>query len=350
MKTHKLLAIISLAFALHSCGDDEKDKNNLFRIDTSAMKQQYHAGESLLLSLVNEKNKDIDSVAYYINDKRVGAAKGNEKFTVNFEGEKFGYKNIKAVAYYDGNNAETTGRIELVSNIQPELLQYEIVNTYPHDIHAYTQGLEFYRDTLIEGTGRYRQSTLRKVDYKTGKVYDQVKLDDRFFGEGITVLNNKIYQLTWRENTGYVYNADNLEKIKEFKYFKDIEGWGFTNDGKNLYQSDGTEKIWVLDPETLKETDYINVYTANSKIKAVNELEWVEGKIYGNIYQKDAIAIIDPKTGAVESVLNLTELKNKVTMHPELDVLNGIAYNPKTKTLFITGKNWDKMFEIKIKK
>jgi glutamine cyclotransferase len=106
----------------------------------------------------------------------------------------------------------------------------------------------------------------------------------------------------------------------------------------------------VLDPETLKETDYINVYTANSKIKAVNELEWVEGKIYGNIYQKDAIAIIDPKTGAVESVLNLTELKNKVTMHPELDVLNGIAYNPKTKTLFITGKNWDKMFEIKIKK
>src|SRR5690606_32246002 len=141
------------------------------------------------------------------------------------------------------------------------LLKYEIVNTYEHDIKSYTQGLEFYRDTLIEGTGRYGISTLRKKNYKTGEVYKQVSLDNKYFGEGITVLNNKVYQLTWRENKGFVYNADTFEKIKEFNYFKNIEGWGLTNDGKNLYQSDGTEKIWILDPETLKEIDYINVYT-----------------------------------------------------------------------------------------
>jgi len=130
-----------------------------------------------------------------------------------------------------------------------------------------------------------------------------------------------------------------------------VEGWGLCNDGKNLYQSDGTEKIWILNPETMKETDYLNVYSEASKIKAVNELEWVEGKIYGNVYQKDAVAVIDPKTGAVEGILDLRELKTKINMaghDPGNDVLNGLAYNPKTKTLFVTGKKWNKMFEIKV--
>jgi glutamine cyclotransferase len=349
MKTLKVLAFISLAAALNSCKDDETVKNNLFSIDTSAMKQQYQPQETLSLKLVNSKNKEIDSIAYFINDARAGSVKGNAPLDVALNGKKFGYQNIKAVVYYEGDNAETTGRIELVSDVKPELLEYEIVNVYPHDIQAYTQGLEFYRDTLYEGTGRYQHSSLRKVNYKTGEVYKKIEQEGRYFGEGITVINNKVYQLTWREKTGFIYDADTFEKIKEFNYFKDIEGWGLTNDGKHLYQSDGTEKIWKLDPETLKEVDYINVYTNNSKIKAVNELEWIEGKIYGNVYQQDAIAIINPATGAVEHIINFTELKQQVTKHPDLDVLNGIAYNPKTKTIFVTGKNWDKMFEIKIK-
>ncbi|AXG75266.1 glutaminyl-peptide cyclotransferase [Flavobacterium arcticum] len=349
MKTLKALAFISLTVALQSCGDDDKNKNNLFRIDTSDMKQQYQPQDPLNLSLVNEKKKEIDSVVYYINDVREGAVKGNEKLKVSLEGQKFGYQNLKALVFYDGNNAETEGRIELTSGIEPKLLQYEIVNTYPHDIHAYTQGLEFYRDTLFEGTGQYKHSSLRKVNYKTGEVYKEVKQENKYFGEGITVLNNKVYQLTWRETTGFIYSADTFEKIKEFTYFKKIEGWGLTNDGKYLYQSDGTEKIWKLDPETMEEADYVNVYTKNSKIKAVNELEWIEGKIYGNVYQKDAVAVINPTTGAVEAIIDFSQLKKLVTKHPKLDVLNGIAYNPKTKTIFVTGKNWDKMFEIKIK-
>lgn len=347
MKKHNFFTFILLGATIISCSD--KEKNNLFSIDTSLMQQQYKPQETLSLSIKNDFNKSIDSVAYYINSKKIITVKDNEMYVFPLENQKLGYQNIKAVVHSGENIEETEARVELVSGIHPKLIEYEIVNTYPHDIHAYTQGLEFYRDTLIEGTGRKGFSSLRKTDYKTGKVYKQINLDRKYFGEGITVLNNKIYQLTWQENTGFVYNADNLEKIKEFSYFKNIEGWGITNDGKYLYQSDGTEKIWIIDPETLKEIDYINVYTANTKIKGVNELEWIDGKIFGNIYLKDAIAIIDPKNGAVEGVINLIDLKNKVTLHPELDVLNGIAYNPKTKTIFVTGKNWDKMFEIRIK-
>lgn len=346
MKTFKVLAFILLGTMLFSCDDDKKD---LFAIDTTGLKQQYQPQETVPLSVTNPDNKVIDSVVYFVNNTKAGTTSGNSKFSLSLANRKLGYQNLKAMVYYEGKTAETESRIELASGITPVKLEYEIVNTYPHDIKAYTQGLEFYRDTLYEGTGRNGQSSLRKVNYKTGEVYKKINLEGRYFGEGITVLNNKLYQLTWRENTGFIYSADNLEKIKEFTYFKNIEGWGLTNDGKYLYQSDGTEKIWKLDPETLKETDYLNVYTNSSKIKSVNELEWIDGKIYGNVYQKDAIAVINPTTGAVEAVINLAELKSKVTQHPDLDVLNGIAYNPKTKTIFVTGKNWDKMFEIRVK-
>lgn len=348
MKKHNLLAFILLGAAVVSCGTSEEEKKNFFSIDTTGLKQQYQPQETLPLSVTNAKEKAIDSVVYFINNKKIGTSVNNKKLDFALNNQKFGYQDIKALVYFEGENIETTGRVELVSNVKTKELKYEIVNTYPHDVTSYTQGLEFYRDTLVEGTGQYKESKLRKVNYKTGEVYKSIDLEQRFFGEGITILNNKIYQLTWKEKTGFIYNADNLKKEREFTYFKNIEGWGLTNDGKYLYMSDGSEKIWKLDPETLKEVDYVNVYTQGTKIKAVNELEWVDGKIYGNIYQMSAIAVIDPKTGAVEGVLNLAELDKKVT-NPGRDVLNGIAYNPKTKTFFITGKDWDTMFEIRIK-
>jgi glutamine cyclotransferase len=154
--------------------------------------------------------------------------------------------------------------------------------------------------------------------------------------------------LTWLNNEGYVYNADTFKKEKTFPYYKKMEGWGLTTDGKSLYMTDSSETIHILNPATFTEIGSINVYSLANKVKAVNELEWIEGKIYGNVYQKDAIAIINPQTGAVEGILNLADLKTKITQLPDTDVLNGIAYNPKTKTIFVTGKNWDKMFEIKI--
>jgi glutamine cyclotransferase len=347
MKKHKLLAFILLGGLITSC----EEEKNLFSIDTTGLKEVYKPEESVSLLLKNDKSKEVDSVIYYVNEKRAGAVKGNAKLDFSLENTKLGYQKVKALVYFEGKNQEVDTRIEVVSSVTPKLLKYTIVNTYPHDETSYTQGLEFYRDTLFEGTGQKGTSKLMKTDYKTGKIYKSVDIDGRYFGEGITVLNNKVYQLTWQEMTGFIYNADNLKQISTFEYAKKIEGWGLCNDGKVLYQSDGSEKIWVLDPETLKEVDYVNVYSEASKVKAVNELEWVEGKIYGNVYQKDAVAVINPKTGAVEGILDLRELKTKVNMighDPGNDVLNGLAYNPKTKTLFVTGKKWNKMFEIKI--
>lgn len=357
MKSHNLLSIILLGTAMISCQCSKNSDTKFFSFDGAKLQEQYKPGESIDMGILNAENKKIDSIVYYVNNKNIGSKKGAERIAFDLSTEKLGYKNLKALVYFEGEHQETETRVELVSGIQPKLLTYEIVNVFPHDMKAYTQGLEFYRDTLFESTGNGAGnstgirgvSSLRKTDYKTGKVYNQVNLENNMFGEGMTVLNNKVYQLTYKEMTGFVYNADNLKREKTFKYFRQMEGWGLTNDGKNLYQSDGSEKIWILDPETLKEVDNINIYTGSAKVKNVNELEWVDGKIYGNVYLKDAIAVIDPKTGAVEAILDLKDLKAKVLQHPDVDVLNGIAYNAKTKTFFVTGKNWDKLFEIRIK-
>ena len=356
MKNYNLFSFILLAVLFSSCEDKEKDKSGLFSITTSPSKAQFSSDETAVLSISNTQNKTIDSIVYFANDKKVGSVTGVKTVTFSLNDEKLGYQNLKALVYYENEYAEVTHRIELISKTEPKLLKYTLVNTYPHDIKAYTQGLEFHRDTLYEGTGNGAGnstgikgiSSLRKTNYKTGEVYKKVEYPEQIFGEGITILNNKVYQLTWQNLVGFIYDADTFKEIKRFNYSKRIQGWGLCNDGKMLYQSDGTEKIYTLNAETLQIEGNINVYSGVNKIKAVNELEWIDGKIYGNIYQKDAIAIINPKNGAVESVIYLGDLKKLVTQHPDIDVLNGIAYNPKTKTLFVTGKNWDKLFEIRV--
>ena len=342
------LSIILLGLFAVACQNKAKEHENLFAFNTAAFKETYTPDDSVTLEIQNTQNKTIDSIIYFVNDTKMGAKKGGEKVLLVLLDKKLGYQNLKALVYFEGENVETTARIEVISNVVPKLLNYTIVNTFAHDTLAFTEGLEFYRDTLMESTGQKGISHFRKYDYKTGKIFKQVNLENEYFGEGITVINNKIYQLTWQSNVGFIYDANTLKKLKTFPYDKKIEGWGMTHDDKHIYQSDGTEKIWKMDPETQKMVDYINVYTNSSKIKSINELEWIDGKIYGNIWQKDAIAVINPTTGAVEGVLDLSGLRSKVT-NKDAEVLNGIAYNPKTKTVFVTGKNWDKMFEIRIK-
>lgn len=356
MKAYKPLFATTLGLAAilagslsFSCKNDGNNAKKAFELDFNNVKGQYKPGESFPLTVLNPENKQIDSVVYYLADEKIGSVKGNMKLNVALKEGVLGELPIKALVYAEGENTEATGQVEVISPVKAKMLSFEIVNTYPHDTGSYTQGLEFYKDTLIEGTGQYQKSVLRKNDYKTGKAYKQISLEGKYFGEGITVFNNKIYQLTWRENTGFVYNAGNLNKIKDFTYFKQIEGWGLTHDDKNLYQSDGSEKIYKLDPETLKEVSAVNIYAENRKVKELNELEWVDGKIYANVYQTNTIVVLDPATGYVEGLLDLTALSEKINRTPQTDVLNGIAYNPKTKTFFVTGKLWDKMFEIRIK-
>jgi glutamine cyclotransferase len=347
MRNYNFLFIILLGITLTNCGGTKKGENTLFTFDDSKFAAQYQPQETLELGILNPNEKSVDSIVYFINDTKIKSKKGLEKINFELKNQKFGYQNLKAIVYFEGENSIATKRIELVSNVTPKLLKYNIVNTYPHDVGSFTEGLEFYKDTLYESTGQNGTSYLRKYDYKTGKVYNQINLDSQYFGEGITILNGKIYQLTWTEKTGFIYNAATWKLEKTFKYDKDIEGWGMTNDGKYIYQTDKTEKIWKMDPETQKMIDYVNVYSGSLKIKAINELEWINGKIYTNVWQKELIAVVDPKNGAVEGVLDMSGLRKFINAGPN-DVLNGIAYNPKTKTIFVTGKNWDKMFEIKV--
>jgi len=342
MKLFNVLAIIFLSTIYSSCSEEEKDVNKLFSLETSAQKAKYTFGETVQFSILNKKNHEIGAISYHVND---------EKIDVNefaFDSGKLGTKTIKATFRYNDDLVILKKKIEILSQNKPKVLNFEIVNEYPHDINAYTQGLEFYKGELYESTGQRGKSTLRKLNYKTGEVTRKIHLDPSYFGEGLTFLNDELYQLTWQSKVGFVYNPEDFSKTKTFKYVKSNEGWGICNDGKTLYKSDGTEKIWTLNSSTLEEEDYIQIYTNTSKIKSVNELEWINGKIYANIYQRNGIAIINPINGEVEAVINCNSLKEKVTQHPELDVLNGIAYNQTTNTIFVTGKNWDKLFEIKL--
>lgn len=344
MKKVNWLIIISLSALLVSCGGNE----NLFSINESKLKAQYTNTESLVMDVTNPENIKIDSVVVNLDGVRKTKATTLSGVSVPLANEKLGMRNVITTVHFEGKKEVDTLQIEIVSGIAPKALNYTIVATYPHDSNSYTQGLEFYNGLLYEGTGQYGESALRKNDYKTGNALERVDLDKMYFGEGITFLHDKIYQLTWQENTAFVYDAKTMKKIKQITYEQAIEGWGLTTDGKNLYMTDSSNRIRILNPENFKEIDHVDVYSGAVAVPYVNELEWVNGKIFGNVYQKDAIAVIDPKTGAVTGILNMADLKSKITKTPETDVLNGIAYRKETDTYFITGKNWDKMFEIKI--
>ena len=341
MMFYKSLPVIFLTAFFIGCGSNTASKKNDFAIETNAKKGSIANNETLKLHLNNKKNHKIDSVTYTLEGERIS----EETPLTDF---KLGKHNINATVYFGGDMQSTETPIEILNSTVPKIYTYKIINEYPHDITSYTQGLEFHNDTLYESTGQYKESKLRQVDYKTGKVLKNIDLPDAFFGEGLTILNNKIYQLTWRAGRGFVYDLNTFKKLKSFEYGQSKEGWGLCNDGKMIYKSDGTEDIWLLDPETLDEKSHIQVYTNKGKIVEINEMEWVKGMIYANRYQKNGVAIIDPKNGAVIGVIDFTPLRSKVTQHPDLDVLNGIAYNPKTKTLFVTGKDWDKLFEVEI--
>jgi glutaminyl-peptide cyclotransferase len=229
----------------------------------------------------------------------------------------------------------------------PPTFGYRVVTEYPHDRRAFTQGLAYVDGVLYEGTGLYGESTVRRVDLATGEVLQAVRLSKEYFGEGIAVLGDRIYQLTWENGVCIVLDRETFELQEAFTY--QTEGWGLTTDGERLIMSDGTNRLFIRDPETFAELDTIDVFDGPRAISNLNELEIVEGEIWANVWQTDRIVRIDPETGHVTGWIDLSGLlseKDRET-HP-VDVLNGIAYDPETDRLFVTGKLWPKLFEIEI--
>ena len=226
----------------------------------------------------------------------------------------------------------------------PTEYTYRVKATYPHPTDAYTQGLFYDNGTLWEGTGQYGQSVVRKTDLSAGRSETVARLPRSEFGEGIALLNGKLYQLTWHANTCHVYDASTMQKIREFRY--PGEGWGLTTDGEKLYMSDGSARIYTVDPATFRREKRTTVTYEGQPVDYLNELEWIEGKIWANVYTTDRIVIIDPATGRVEGIVDLTGILPQEEIGPETDVLNGIAYDALTKRIFVTGKNWSRIFEI----
>ena len=347
MRFFNPLVVIFLSLILISCDEDlTKD----FKISLDKKSTSFTNSESISGSIKALEDHEITSVEIEFQDQIIPLSDVGEAFNIDLSTSKLGYYILQVKLKVNGELVKHGNLVKLLNDKAPQLYTYEIVNTYPHDILAYTQGLEFHQDTLYESTGQRGESTLRKVDYQTGEIFNKVELDDFYFGEGLTILKDKIYQLTWQSQEGLIYDLNSFNLEGKFAYSESKEGWGLCNDGMQLYKSDGTDKIWILNAESLEEQGFIQPTTHKTVLNQMNELEWVEGKIYANTYQKDGVVIINPKTGAVDGVVDFRGLRDQVKQHSRLDVLNGIAYHKETKRLFVTGKNWDKLFEVKLSK
>jgi glutamine cyclotransferase len=222
----------------------------------------------------------------------------------------------------------------------------EVLHVWPHDAGAFTQGLLFYGDALVESTGLYGQSRLREVDWRTGSVRKEVTIPQQYFAEGLAVLGGKAYQLTWKHEVGFIYDADTFQRLGDFHYSG--EGWGLTTDGTHLILSDGTNRIRFLDPRTFEVARTIEVKLDGNPRDRLNELEWVHGQLFANVWQTDSILRIDPATGSVRGVIDCAGLLSPADRRQNTDVLNGIAYDEKADRLIITGKNWPKLYEVRV--
>jgi glutamine cyclotransferase len=246
----------------------------------------------------------------------------------------------------DCNLLSTTTLSELPSSSQastPSYCTYEVVNVYPHSEDAFTEGLVFDSGFFYESTGLYGKSSLRRVELETGNILKIYSLRNQLFGEGMTIFNNKIIQLTWQSHIGFVYDKDTFDLLRNFSY--PTEGWGLTNDGRRLIMSDGTPNLYFLDPQNFQNTGLIEVRDGTVPVINLNELEYINGNIYANVWLTNRIAVIDPQSGQVKAWIDLTGIEETASSDAN-NVLNGIAYDSENNHLFVTGKEWPRVFEI----
>lgn len=344
---------LSLLFLMFSCEDGKKTRNirsASSKIDFFSPKsgQGFAWGDTIHFNIGLKKQTDlpVETISLYINSVVVAVKKGNElKFDYYSATGTGGQVKVKAIVKFsDGSLARKRLGLKILLKDKPKQLSYQIVNVFPHDNDAYTQGLVYKDGFLYEGTGNYGKSNLRKVKTQTGEIIKNLKLDSKYFGEGITILNDTIYQLTYRSKTGFYYNMD-FEKLGEFYYT--TEGWGLENDGQNLLMSDGSAYIYFLNPRTFEKVKSIQVFDNKGPVYKINEMAFVDGIIYANVYTTDKILKIDAQSGRVLAEIDTRGILKKEYITDEVDYLNGIAFNPDRNTFFITGKWWPKMFEVR---
>ncbi|WP_432712003.1 glutaminyl-peptide cyclotransferase [Pedobacter sp.] len=310
--------------------------------------QQLKQGDALKIELDVPASTTVKEATYLVDGKVVGTKNDASTFNLDTKQLPLGYRLISAVVDNGQQKDTITVNIEVKSAIVPPIDGYKVINVFPHDTTSYTQGLEYHDGKFLESTGEYGSSTLRWVDLKSGKALQRIDIDKKYFAEGSTLIGDKIVLLTWQANLGFIYDAKSLKQTGTFPYQNSREGWGLTFDGKQLIKSDGTNRIWFLNKDTYKEESFIEVYDNKGQVDQLNELEYIDGKIYANVYQTDNIVIINPQSGAIERYIDLSNLLPEKDRFANTDVLNGIAWDNKGKRLFVTGKRFDKLFEIKL--
>jgi glutamine cyclotransferase len=364
MKTiHFKYLPIFFIFIIGSCNSDNSHKTKItanidsanlvliknISIDSPLNSATFSLGDEVPIKIKNSSDStSFDSLQVFVNDKYFASAGSNE-LNSNWpsKGATVGRNRLRVNAYRGGKNIESgSTSFILLSDIVPKTLHFKLINTYPHDPQAYTQGLVFENGIFYESTGQYNQSTLRKVDVKTGEVKQSVNLSREIFGEGLASYGDNLIQITWKSQVAFIYNKKTFQQINKFNYQR--EGWGLTYDGKRLIMSDGSESLTFYDTEYFTEQGHIEVCDDKEAIKWLNELEYIKGDIYANIYQETRIVVIEPATGKVKAYLDLASLVPEKLKEDNDRVLNGIAWNPENGHLFVTGKDWPKLYEIEV--
>lgn len=369
---YHLYYIVACLILFTSCGGDGKAKSNRGKMvspDTvsSNFLPKYiksvqivfpqkndtcRFNEQIKITFAHHKRYKIDSSHIFFNNMQIAKLDSNTfEYTYKIPKQKVGNGSVKVIAFHPGNKrGVATMPIVVKPDQAPQTLSYTLVKSFPHSTDAYTQGLVYHDEYLYEGTGQYGMSSLRKINLQQGKTLSVLNLDSDLFGEGVTIYKDKIYQLTWKSRKGFVYDLNTFSLETTFNY--STQGWGITTVEGYLIMSDGTHHLYQLNPATFDVIKTVEVYDSNGKIENLNELEYIDGLIWANVWLSDRIVLIDPITGVVKADLFLPDLltsAEKAQLDENDDVLNGIAYNGQKGTVYVTGKRWPKLFELKIR-
>ncbi len=322
----------------------------LIKLVRPAENAEFKLNQSIDVEVVPEsENRIPDSVAVYYDSRPVNTIK-NEPWKCTIPAKMVsgtGRKALKVITYKDGRLQNPIARFVVVfSDIIPPVNRYKIVNNYPHDIKAFTQGLFYDSGLLYESTGQETESSLREVELTTGRVIRQLNIDASLFGEGITLYKNRIFHVTWSSKVGFVYEKETFKQINKIYY--PTEGWGLTTLDDRIVMSDGTNVLYFYEPEMFTSVSRIEVFDNEKKVDSLNELEYINGEIWANIWMEDRIARIDPVSGKVNAYIDLTGIFPLNERNQGAEVLNGIAYDPAAKRIFVTGKRWSKLYEIRV--
>jgi glutamine cyclotransferase len=323
-------------------------RKQAFRLVSPDKKNTLIYGEQVVLEVAaKDSTVRADSVSFFMDGKLLATFRESPyRLDWKASGLGVGKHRFSFTAFYPEKARESQdATFEIFSDLEPERFRYRTVKDFPHDKRAWTQGLFYHNGFFYEGTGQLSASFLRKVEISTGKVLQQHALAGQYFGEGIALHNSEIFQLTWQTQRGFVYDAATFQVKREFTY--PTEGWGLTSNGTHLIMSDGSHQLFFMDPASFTEVRRIQVYSNKGAVVKLNELEYIQGKIWANVWETDQIVIIDPQSGKVTGIIDLSNIIDKSNLDSQA-VLNGIAYDEATGRIFVTGKWWPKVFQIEV--